>query len=72
MQTNSLPSTAALGDIVAIEVGPEKKQYQVHKDILCHYSEYFPAAFNGSWKESEDKTTPLLDVEEQTCAFLSC
>ncbi|KAI4641159.1 hypothetical protein J4E93_008037 [Alternaria ventricosa] len=53
---------AAQGEIVTIFIGPEKKRYNIHKDIICHHSEYFRAAFNGRWKESDEGVT-LEDVE---------
>lgn len=40
--------------VVTIEVGPEKKAFIIHKDLLCFYSDYFRAAFNGSFKEAID------------------
>ncbi|KAI4612467.1 hypothetical protein J4E80_007201 [Alternaria sp. BMP 0032] len=53
---------AAQGEIVTIFIGPEKKRYNIHKDIICHHSEYFRTAFNGRWKESDEGVT-LEDVE---------
>ncbi|KAI4685085.1 hypothetical protein J4E81_008897 [Alternaria sp. BMP 2799] len=53
---------AAQGEIVTIFIGPEKKRYNIHKDIICHHSEYFRTAFNGHWKESDEGVT-LEDVE---------
>lgn len=55
-------STAALGDIVTVTVGPEKKQYKIYKDLICYHSEYFRKAFNGPWKEAEEGVV-LDDVE---------
>jgi hypothetical protein len=55
---------AALGDIVAISIGPDKKLYNVHKDLICHHSEYFRTAYNGRWQESE-KGVALEDVEHE-------
>ena len=56
-------SIAAKGDIVVLEIGPEKQHYHVHKALLTHHSEYFRNAFNGSWKESDNKLVTLEDVE---------
>ena len=53
---------AAQGEVVTIFVGPEKKRYNIHKDIICHHSEYFRAAYNGRWKEADEGVT-LEDVE---------
>jgi hypothetical protein len=43
-------------------VGPEQQQYHLHKALLTHHSEYFLRAFNGSWKEAEDRIVTLEDV----------
>ncbi|KAH6875204.1 hypothetical protein BKA58DRAFT_409709 [Alternaria rosae] len=53
---------AAQGEIVTVFIGPKKKRYIVHKDVICYHSEYFRAAFNGRWKEFEEGVT-LEDVE---------
>jgi hypothetical protein len=40
------------------------KKFHVHKDVICHYSEYFRAAFNGRWIEAEeDVKLEDIDVE---------
>jgi hypothetical protein len=57
-------SDAAMGEIVAISIGPEKKLFRVHKDLICHHSEYFRTAYNGQWKESESGVA-LEDVETE-------
>jgi hypothetical protein len=44
---------------------PKKKRYLIHKDVICHYSEYFRSAYNGRWKESDEGVT-LEDVEVKT------
>jgi len=49
-----LSSDAALGGVVKISIGPDKKMYNVHKNLICHHSEYFRTAYNGHWKEAED------------------
>lgn len=46
---------------MAIEVGAKKKPFIVHKDLLGHYSDYFGAAFNGSFKEAIEGKLSLLD-----------
>lgn len=32
-------------------IGPEEKIYTIPKDLLCHYSPYFVACFNGGFRE---------------------
>lgn len=46
-------------------VGPGKEAYSVHKELLCFYSDFFRAAFNGSFKEAIESQIELLDVEIQ-------
>ncbi|KAI4684695.1 uncharacterized protein J4E88_004136 [Alternaria novae-zelandiae] len=58
-----LVSIAAKEGFVVLEIGPQKQHYHVHKALLTHHSEYFRNAFNGSWKESDDKLVTLSDVD---------
>ncbi|CAN9298872.1 unnamed protein product [Alternaria alternata] len=53
---------ATTGEVVAIAIGPNKKVFRLHKDILCSESEYFCTAYNGLWKEAVEGVT-LEDVE---------
>jgi len=55
-------SDVAMGKVVTIIIGPEKKAYFVHKGLICYYSEYFRTAYNGRWKEVEDGVS--LDMVE--------
>jgi hypothetical protein len=48
---------------VTLIVGKEKKAYNLHKDLLCFYSDYLRAAFNGSFKEAAERKLELPDVE---------
>jgi hypothetical protein len=48
---------------VSLIIGKEKKAYMLHKDLLCFYSDYFRAAFNGSFKEAAELKLELPDVE---------
>ncbi|KAG9190461.1 hypothetical protein G6011_08549 [Alternaria panax] len=50
------------GEVIAITIGPDKTIFRIHKDILCKKSEYFRTAYDGRWKESEQRVT-LEDVE---------
>jgi hypothetical protein len=52
---------------VIVEIGPERKQYELHKALLIHHSEYFSKAFQGSWKEADEGVIRLSDIEEITC-----
>ncbi|CAO2658459.1 Nn.00g061820.m01.CDS01 [Neocucurbitaria sp. VM-36] len=54
--------TAARGEVVSIAIGPEKKVFRIHKDILCYHSEYFRTAYSGRWKDATEGVA-LDDVE---------
>ncbi|THZ08703.1 hypothetical protein D6C91_10074 [Aureobasidium pullulans] len=61
---NRLPSSKKLyKETVKILVGPEKEAYSVHKELLCFYSDFFRAAFNGSFKEAIESQIELPDAE---------
>jgi hypothetical protein len=49
--------------VVILEVGPNRTKFHVHRSFLIHYSEYFRKALTGPWKEAEDQSIPLHDVE---------
>jgi hypothetical protein len=57
-------STCYRSTYVTIEVGPEKKVYVMHKDLLVFYSDYFRAAFNGTFKEATEGKISLPDERE--------
>ncbi|KAH0369043.1 hypothetical protein KCU65_g3532, partial [Aureobasidium melanogenum] len=57
------PASEHFGTLVTIEVGPEKKAFAIHKDVLCFYSDYFRAAFNGSFKEANEGKLSLPDED---------
>lgn len=50
---------------MTVVVGSKKKSYSLHKGLLCFYSDYFRAAFNGSFKEATDGKIELMDVEPE-------
>ncbi|KAG9526777.1 hypothetical protein KCV07_g270, partial [Aureobasidium melanogenum] len=58
------PSTKHFQSLVTLIVGKEKKAYTLHKDLLCFYSDYFRAAFNGSFKEAAERKLELPDVDK--------
>lgn len=43
-------------------VGPDRTLFSVHKDLICHHSPYFDAAFNGPFKESSDGQITLEEA----------
>ncbi|KAF2709295.1 hypothetical protein K504DRAFT_271438 [Pleomassaria siparia CBS 279.74] len=56
-------NVVVLNSVVVIEVGPNKKKYYVHKDLLTHHSEYFYKTLRGSWIENKNQLIALEDVE---------
>lgn len=38
--------------IVHIKVGDDLKDFGIHKDLICHHSPYFKAAFHSGFEES--------------------
>lgn len=45
-------------------MGPNNKAYTIHKDLLTFYSDYFHAAFDGSFKEATEGKISLHDGSE--------
>ncbi|KAF2086010.1 hypothetical protein K490DRAFT_45462, partial [Saccharata proteae CBS 121410] len=45
-----------------LKIGRKEKPFNVHKGLLCHYSKYFNAAFNGGFKEANEDTISLREV----------
>ncbi|THY08532.1 hypothetical protein D6D01_09632 [Aureobasidium pullulans] len=65
----STPDKWPSRDSVTLVVGQAKKAYTLHKDLLCFYSDYFRAAFNGSFKEAAERKIELSDVEDEVFEF---
>jgi len=59
------PSTGTFSDmgneIVHIFVGSDKKQFTIHKRLLCTHSNFFEKAFNGGFKEATEDKMDLPD-----------
>ncbi|KAI4738483.1 hypothetical protein E4T50_11053 [Aureobasidium sp. EXF-12298] len=53
------------GGVVTIVVGAAKKEFIVHKDLLVFYSDYFQAAFNGSFVEATERKIDLFDTDQE-------
>ncbi len=47
--------------MVRLFVGPKRKRYHVHEDLLCDRSEYFRAMFQGGYSETQNKEVFLVD-----------
>ncbi|KAH0382039.1 hypothetical protein KCU92_g6634, partial [Aureobasidium melanogenum] len=62
---NQTPSSKQFrGGIVTVIVGSTKEAFSIHKDLLVFYSDYFRAAFNGSFTEATEGRIELLDVQQ--------
>lgn len=49
--------------MVTVIVGPAEKSYAVHEKLLRSASNYFEAALSRDWKEANEKTVKLDDVD---------
>ncbi|KAI4847774.1 hypothetical protein E4T44_04323 [Aureobasidium sp. EXF-8845] len=56
-----VPPPSCFQTIVSVEVGTQKKAFLIHKDLLIFYSDYFRAAFNGSFSEATERKISLSD-----------
>ncbi|KAL3422075.1 hypothetical protein PVAG01_06231 [Phlyctema vagabunda] len=54
-------------DIVHVLVGTELKDFSIHKDIICHYSPFFKAAFTSDFQEGKSSIMKL--PEQRTEVF---
>ena len=67
--SNNDPNTVD-GRLTPLAVTDAKSpKFLVHKNIICHYSPYFSAAFNGNFVEGRTKTINL-DVDEKAFGIL--
>jgi hypothetical protein len=51
-------------DLVTFVVGPEKKEFVVHKSFVCHASSILRAAFNSNFLEGQTQRYVLEDITE--------
>ncbi|KAI9877431.1 MAG: hypothetical protein M1830_003916 [Pleopsidium flavum] len=58
--------------IITIEVGPEKRAFPIHKELLCSQSDFFSAAFNPThaFQESLKGTLHLPEDRPDTFEYL--
>ncbi|TVY59229.1 hypothetical protein LCER1_G000216 [Lachnellula cervina] len=57
-------------DIVTIHVGPKRKAFAVHKDLICNRSDFFSKAFNGPFEEGVESTMYLPEDDPQAFSAL--
>lgn len=48
--------------IITVYIGPEKKQFCVHKELICTKSTFFDKALNGSFVEAKSRTVRLEHI----------
>jgi len=53
-------------ETVTVLVGASKQPFVLHKGLLCFYSDFFRAAFEGSFKEATERKIELPDVDIDT------
>ncbi|KAF2642246.1 hypothetical protein P280DRAFT_467641, partial [Massarina eburnea CBS 473.64] len=61
----SFSDLARKNDTVTIEVGPEPEtqRFHVYTALLTYYSDYFAKTLSGDWKEAQDRTITLPDID---------
>ncbi|KAE9376530.1 hypothetical protein N431DRAFT_462359 [Stipitochalara longipes BDJ] len=59
------PSLRRPQSVVTIIIGAEElsETFMVHKELICHYSSFFSAAFNSNFTEAATKTMTLSDID---------
>jgi hypothetical protein len=48
----------------------QEQTFLIHKDFICHYSEFFAAAFNEQFKEEQMQAMTLGDIDPAAFALL--
>jgi len=56
--------------LVTIYVGPERKAFRVHKEVVCLYSPVLKAAFNSNFMEGQTQTYTLEDCDDTAFRFI--
>lgn len=57
-------------EIISLSVGPERKQYSVHKSLLTTQSDYFDKALNGGFREAGENSIHLEEDDPAAIALL--
>ncbi len=61
------PHRLLTSELVTVYVGPSKKKWVLHKNLLCARSSFFETAFGGNFKESKENAIYL--PEDDKAAF---
>ncbi|KAL2072719.1 hypothetical protein VTL71DRAFT_12062 [Oculimacula yallundae] len=56
-------------ELVTIYVGPKRKEFLLHKNLLCKSSDYFDKAFNSNFQEAEKGTMFLPEDNPEAFAL---
>ncbi|KAJ5998656.1 hypothetical protein N7451_006466 [Penicillium sp. IBT 35674x] len=51
------------GPFATIRIKPSDLEYRVSKEVLCKESTYFSAMFEGKFREGQEQTTTLEEIE---------
>ncbi|CRL26906.1 BTB/POZ fold [Penicillium camemberti] len=51
------------GPLVNIHIQPSNRKYTVSKSLLCTESEVFTSMFQGSFRESQEQTATLQEID---------
>ncbi|KAJ4378440.1 hypothetical protein N0V86_006143 [Didymella sp. IMI 355093] len=60
---------ASDSQFVTVLVGPEKKPFVVHRDLLIYHSDFFRAALTSNFEEAKNKNVTLPDDEPTIFEF---
>lgn len=52
--------------MITVQVGPEKIPFHFHRGLLCHFSAYFKAVLQSSFKEASQGVIELPDEDVKT------
>lgn len=71
-QQNLSPSSRAVPDIPPSDINEKEPtvEYAVHKNLLCRFSGYFSAAFEGAFNEAASQSVTFDDIDISTFGFL--
>lgn len=67
--TYRLLSSESSHKLVKVHVGPKRKLWDLHEDLLCDRSEYFRSAFQGGFKEATEKQIHLKEEDPEAFAL---
>lgn len=56
--------------MVTLIVGPKKKRFYVHQDLLSRRIPYFKAIFSQGWLETSEQTAKFPEYSEELFSVL--